>query len=482
MKMKFMIALLLLLLCGAGVIAEENGNWSASPVLLECYEQGENELYLSWQGNAQLYQVYLDDKNIGNTVSDACTVKVKKGNHRIVVYPISETSETDTKLDLKLDIGKNKVIGLGGLDLKVDLATFGLDPKKVTRGTQSQTLTINYEPAPILSYTPKDVMLATDRDNRVVVSFEDYHNADMYVIYVKRGNDTSKVVYQASDDDASCVKKGTEVTTVLEPEYLQANNCIVPKLDEKYKFSVQLQKYPMSYLTGNAITDYLISSKESKPVEYTPTAIWKSEPSINSASQTRDGEVVLEWDHDDNGSGCEYQVTLVKKSFGIKTGEDVVGVVKERKIVLNDLLNGNYSFQVTPILGGEKGTPSQEANVEVANNWEVAPEVEHQIISDNQVQMSWTAVSGIESYHLLVQVTDNSSLLRFVDQNYKKYTELEIPVSDAPQMEYLLSFDEDSGITPDSRIKVEIYGVKHAANGEEQKTATTTSVISMNGK
>ena len=102
----------------------------------------------------------------------------------------------------------------------------------------------------------------------------------MYVIYIKRGDDTSKVVYQASGNDASCVKQGTEVTIVLEPEYLQANNCIVPKLNEKYKFSVQLQKYPMSYLTGNAITDYLISSKESKPVEYTPTAIWKSKPSI----------------------------------------------------------------------------------------------------------------------------------------------------------------------------------------------------------
>ena len=482
MKTKIMVALLLLLLCSTCVIAEESESWSASPALLECYEQGENELYLSWQGNAQLYQVYLDDKSIGNTVSDACTVKIKKGNHRIVVYPISEVSETDTKLDLKLDLGKNKIIAIGGLDLKVDLATFGLDPKKVTRGTQSKTLTINYEPAPILSYTPKDVVLATDREDRLVVSFEDYHNADMYVIYIKRGDDTSKVVYQASNRDPSCVKQGTEVTIVLEPEYLQANNCIVPKLNEKYKFSVQLQKYPTSFITGDVIADYLISSRESKPIEYTPTAIWKSEPTIGYASQTQDGEVVLEWDHDDNGSGCEYQVTLLKKSFGVKTGEDVIGTVKEKKIVVNDLMNGNYSFQVTPILGTEKGAPSKEASVEVVNDWVAAPEVNHQIISENQVKLSWTAVSGIESYHLLVQITDNSSLLRFVDQNYKKYTELDIPVSDASSMEYLLNFDENSGITPDSKFKVEVYGVRHTADGKEQRTAVTTSVINMSGE
>lgn len=100
MKTRVVMVFLLLLVCSVFAIAEGNDSWSSAPVLLECYEQGENELFLSWQGYAQLYQVYLDDKNIGNTVSNACSIKVKKGNHRIVVYPISETSETDTKLDL----------------------------------------------------------------------------------------------------------------------------------------------------------------------------------------------------------------------------------------------------------------------------------------------------------------------------------------------------------------------------------------------
>ena len=58
-------------------------------------------------------------------------------------------------------------------------------------------------------------------------------------------------------------------------------------------------------------------------------------------------------------------------------------------------MNGNYSFQVTPVLGTEKGMPSKEASVEVVNDWVAAPEVEHQIISEKQVQLSWTAASGI---------------------------------------------------------------------------------------
>ena len=473
---------LLLLVCSVFAIAEGNDSWSSAPVLLECYEQGENELFLSWQGYAQLYQVYLDDKNIGNTVSNACSIKVKKGNHRIVVYPISETSETDTKLDLKLDIGKNSVIALGGLDLKVDLATFGIDPKKVTRGTQSQTLTFNYDPAPILSYTPKDMVLSTDSNDRVVVSFEDYHNADMYVIYIKRGDDTSKVVYQASENNPSCVKQGAEVTITLEPDFLRDNNCIVPKLNEKYRFSMQLQKYSTSYLTGESVLDYLISSKESKPVEYTPTAVWKSAPIISYASQTQDGEIALEWEHDDNDSGCEYQVVFLKKSFGVKTGEEVVGTVKEKRIVLKDLMNGNYSLQVVPVLGAEKGNPSKEASIEVVNDWVAAPELKHTIISEKQVQLSWTVVSGIESYHFVVYTTDNSSLLRFVDQNYKAYTEFDLPVTADTQMEYMLNFDKDSGITGDSKVKVEVYGVRHAADGREQRTTSTTSVFSISGE
>ena len=67
-------------------------------------------------------------------------------------------------------------------------------------------------------------------------------------------------------------------------------------------------------------------------------------------------------------------------------------------------------------------------------------------------------------------------MLRFVNMDYKKYSEFDVKAKPG-NMEYTFTYkdaiDPETGV----KLKFEIYGIRHAANGAEQKSATTTETI-----
>lgn len=160
------------------------------------------------------------------------------------------------------------------------------------------------------------------------------------------------------------------------------------------------------------------------------------------------------------------------------TGEEEWGRTADHEFSMIDLENGNYCINVVPILGGEKGTYSADANVGVKNDWVTAPEINCEMISQNQIRLTWKAPENIESYHITVSEGDNASLLRLIDLDYSKYSEFDIDAVEG-EMEYIFGYDKD--IDPENGVKLrfEVYGSRHTASGVEQKTATSSKTIIM---
>ena len=67
-------------------------------------------------------------------------------------------------------------------------------------------------------------------------------------------------------------------------------------------------------------------------------------------------------------------------------------------------------------------------------------------------------------------------LLRFIDLDYSRYTEFDVPAVPG-DMEYMFTCDKE--IDPESglKIKFEIFGIRHAANGSEQKSAVSSKAL-----
>ena len=216
-----------------------------------------------------------------------------------------------------------------------------------------------------------------------------------------------------------------------------------------------MRKYARDYVSGERNQNIIHSSKQSGELTYKPVALWKTAPVITFASQTADGEITLQWDHDDNGIGCEYLVMKINKVFGVMTGEEQLAKTNEHEYVIQDLTNGSYCINIVPVLGNEKGSYSGDANVEVKNDWVVAPELTCEQLEGNQIKLTWTAAENIEQYHITVFAGDSDSLLRFVDMDYKKIHEDNIN-AEAGTMEYLYTYDSDS-----VRLKFEVYGIHH---------------------
>lgn len=63
--------------------------------------------------------------------------------------------------------------------------------------------------------------------------------------------------------------------------------------------------------------------------------------------------------------------------------------------------------------------------------------------------------------------------MRYVNLDYKKYTELDIEDFE-DNVEFSLSFDDGSQFESGDRLRFEVYGISYTADGEEQKTSTTT--------
>ena len=237
-----------------------------------------------------------------------------------------------------------------------------------------------------------------------------------------------------------------------------------------------IRKYATSLIDGTVEKTVINESKVSKELAYRVTAAWKDAPVITFASQTADGEITVQWDHEDYGAGCEYSVLYIKKTLGVMTGQEEWGRTSDHEFKKTDLANGSYCINIVPVFGDEKGTNSADANVEIKNEWVVAPELVCEQIGANQVKLTWKTSPNVESYHVTVSTGDNASLLRFVDLDYSKYTEFDLDTAEG-DMEYIFTYDRDIDPENGLKMKFEVCGLRHTASGEEQKSATSVKTI-----
>lgn len=472
MKKIVIVLFALLIMLSAMAIAEEDPYWSDAPVIKKAYEQSAGKFYLEWEGYAPVYQVYLDGEKVADVIVNHYVISMEKGAHKIIIYPINEVREADTKVDLELNAN---VIGGG---ISIDLASLGLDPKHLYAGNPSETLSVDYKPSQITNSTPEGLSAYTDPQDRVVLSFEDQYNADEYLVTVKRKNDVNYLTYRMSNDTdkALVTKLNSNVSLILDQEFLRAQDCMIPELNEEYKFTVQLRKYGISLLESDNSERAILESKVSGEYTYRVTATWKIAPVITFASQTADGQITLEWEHDDYGIGCEYAVMKINKVLGVMTGEEQLGLTKDHSFTAADLTNGGYCINIVPIYNNEKGTYSADANVDVKNEWVVAPELKCEQLDGKRIRLTWKALANIEKYHITVYTGDNNSILRFVDLDYSKYAEYDLDATEG-DMEFVYEYDKD--IDPENGIKMkfEIYALRYAGNGSEQRSAVSSQSL-----
>ena len=472
MKKGLLIVFSVLLIIGLSTaIAESTDDWATAPVFIKAYEQSVGKIYIEWKGNAPVYQIHVDGNKVADVIVNHSVIDIQKGAHSIVIYPIYEIRDADTKVDVNIDA---KVFGGG---LSIDLASLGLDPKHLVAGNPSEKLNIDYKPSQIMNGTPDSLSAYTDPDNRVVFTFSDQYTADEYMVTVKHRNDINYVSYYINGEaEADLVKKTNNmVSLILDPAFLRGQECMVPELNEEYRLSVQMRKYGINILNGEKEKSIILESKNSPELVYRMTAAWKTAPIISFASQTADGQITLQWDHEDYGAGCEYVIMKINKVLGVMTGEEHLGTTKEHEFIVNDLTNGGYCINIVPVLNGEKGSYSADANIDLKNEWVVAPELSCEQVG-KQVKLTWKAPSNIETYHIIVYTGDNDSLLRFVDLDYSKYTEFDVPAVEG-EMEYLFTYDKEIDAINGVKMKFEIVGVRHTASGNEQKSAVSSKTI-----
>lgn len=489
MKRVFLFLVLCIIFFASAAIGEQAVDWAAAPVITTAYELSEGKLYLEWTGSSPVYQVYMDGKSVADVIVNNAIISVEKGTHSITVYPINEEKSADTKIEVGLDgdasisLGKTgKGISIPGINgnISLDLAALGLDPKKLTAGAPSETLNIDYVPNGMFSAVPDKPTATIDFSNNVILTFTDRYNADEYVVAVKAGKDVNYVKFNKHSEEASALitKNNTTVTVVLDQNFLQAQGCMLPELDNKYTFTVQLRKYAANLMDDTPITSVIHESKESSGAVYTPIAAWKTAPVVTYASQTADGQVTLQWTHNDNGLGCKYTVVKQNKKLGVKIGEEEIGTTAERTFVIDDLMNGNHSFAIVPKYNNEVGSASEDATIEIQNDWVVAPTLTCEQIATNQVKLNWATVEGVTGYHLKISKGDNTSILRFVNMDFSDYTEIDIDATAGPS-EYIFTYEGDIDPVNGEKFKFEIYGVHIATNGQEQHTSTTSQIITI---
>lgn len=475
-KMKKIVWILLAfaLTFACSAYSETNSEWTIAPVITKAYELSSERIYLEWQGNAAVYQVYMDGASVASVIVNNAVISVKKGTHTIMIYPIYEIKNADTTLNIGVDVFK-----IGG-SIGLDLASLGLDPKQLVSGNPSEPLYIDYLVDPVYNSAPEKLAAVTDYEDRVLLSFTDLYNADEFLVTIKKGNDANYVRYNINDEVANqfISKSNTITTLILDQNYLNNQGCVIPELNEKYNFSVQLRKYAVNLINKEKEKTVIHESRNSGGYDYTVTAAWKKAPVITYASQTADGQITLKWDHESGDRECEYSIQKINKTLGIKTGEETWGTTKEKEFVVHDLMNGGYAIAVFPQFNGEKGNLSSEVSVEIKNDWVAAPVLTCVQTSKNEVKLTWDGATGVEEYHIIVYAGDSGSLLRFVDMDYSKYTEFVLSANNG-KMEQLFTYDKEYNSEAGLKLKFEIYGLRHTANGSEQKSATSSQTITI---
>ena len=489
---QLIIAFFFTLMIVLPVFAKDNDEWKQKPVITNVYELTKEKMLIEWEGNASLYQVYVDGKQAASVNLPTTVIDVKGGMHQITVMPVSVRSKEGDKnfsfnfntsglADILrlLNVPVVKDLGNINVGLDMDLSAFGIDPKDLIMGDPSETVKINYTPNAISAAVPEILGAYTDFDERVMLSFTDKYESNIYRICIKNGKDTTYAEFDVSTDDAAplITKDKSRVTVILDPGYLEAHGCMVPELDQKYSFSVKLQKWLVDFIDGSKETNIVLESKESKAYDYTPYAAWKNEPVITYASQSADGQITLRWDHDDNGLGCEYKIMEQDILLGVKKGEGEIGRTSEKEFTVNDLMNGKYTYAVIPVFSGDEGSASDPVTAEVKNNWVAAPALKCEAENSKDVRLKWTASEGVESYHITVSAGDGS-LLRFVKLDYKKYEEFDVEAA-AGEMVYTYTYDQPANPENGTNLKFEIYGIRHTADGTEQRSAASAQTITL---
>ena len=111
--MKKILCILAVLLLVPAVFcagAAEEEDWAKAPVITKAYEQSVGKIYIEWEGNAPLYQVFVDGNKVTDTPFNHQILNAGKGTHSIIVYPVYVTDiDSDTKFNINLD-----AFGLGG--------------------------------------------------------------------------------------------------------------------------------------------------------------------------------------------------------------------------------------------------------------------------------------------------------------------------------------------------------------------------------
>lgn len=484
MKKSIIVIIILLFSCFsfAGAEQTKTGNWDDAPEFIKAYEQSSGKVYIEWNGNAPLYQVYDEGKKIADVTVPHTVINMSKGTHSIIVYPIYEKkSERGSKISVDLELphlpGYNNNSS-NSFSLDIDLAALGLDAKDLFIGTPSGSLSIDYKVNPIINGSAADLSASTNFDNKVVLSFSDQFNADEYEIMINKGKNTGYVTYRTNDQiDATYITKDRSIVSIiLDPDFIAKQDCPIPELNEKYKISVVMRKYTTDYISGEKRPAVILSSKQSEKITYVPTAPWTTAPSINYASQTADGEVTLRWSHDDGDLGCCYQIIQINQTLGIKTKETKLATTNEKEFIFHDLINGKYTLAIAPELSGEIGNLSSTVTIEVKNDWYTAPSLVCEQVSQNQVNLVWSKMENIDYYHFNVYVSSDNAFFRFVDLDYKPYSEFTVS-ADNSVMEYLFTYETEQIPETGVKLKFEVCGIHIAADGTEQKTATTNQTI-----
>lgn len=452
----------------------DNDNWKTQPTITSVFESDDGQITLEWEGKADIYQLYVDGKIAVTTTLSTTLLNLKNGSHRISVVPIRyESKNADTRIEIGF-----KALDSVGVEGVIDLGSLGIDPKDLFQGTPSKTLTYNQRKNPFLNARAEIKGAVTDFNDHVHLIFSDKYESDVYRIAVVNGKDITYVDYDAlSKATGKFIKKSNSTVTLeLDPFVLKQQGCMIPELDEKYSFKVILLKHPVNQITGEKITSSVLSSDEGKSFSYTPSAAWKTPPTITYASQTADGQVTLRWQHEDNGLGCKYEVLILDKVLNVKKGERVIGSTSSGEYIVKDLLNGKHSFAVRPVLSNKYGIASDTATIDVKNNWVTAPSLTCSFGTGNSVKLKWDAADGVESYHFIVY-RGSGSVLRFVNLDFNKYKEFDVKAT-SPKMEYTFNYENDAVTDSGVKLKFEVYGIRHAENGSVQQSATSSQIIS----
>ena len=474
------LMLAVLLSLGVSAAAVDDDVWKTAPVIKSVYEADKEQLIVEWEGNSDLYQVYLDGKKVSTVNLNGAIIEAKPGRHQIQIVTIKlESKGVDSSFSLEIGESEGGKLGLGKIGLNIDLAALGIDPKDIIQGSQSETFTLTYAVDPLFSAVPEITEAATDHQDRVVLSFKDKYNSDLYRIGIKNGKDVNYIEFDPASAEASelVIKNNTSVTVILDQEYLKKCGCMIPELDEKHSFSVTLEKYAVDLVSHAAETSAIHCSKESKSLSYTPVAAWKTAPEIVYASQTADGQVTLRWEHDAGPLKCEYEVKEITKTLGVKRKETVLSRSSQKELIIKDLMNGTYYYTVTAVYSGEAGDTSDEVSLKLNNDWVTAPVLICEALPDNQIKLTWQAAPGVESYHVTVYA-GSGSLLRYVNLDFKQYSEFDVQAK-AGNMEYIFTYGEDIVSDNGVKLKFEIYGVRHTAKGAEQQSSSSKQIIAV---